>query len=921
MKTVFKISLMFFVSMLFIIPPNSLNAQEQGQSKTPDKRYSELENGKSPQVFSSEKKQKQLEVGDVNVVPLQVTGPVKDRLNLIIFGDGYTPDEMDKFHEDVDRNLNVQWAAEPFRSYRNYFNVYMVETPSKDSGISYDPDDGNVHRDTPLNLQFGGDEPSDKLERLITFGPGGTKKRKEIMKNYVAPKIGISEDAQNVQSLTLANTFTYGGAGGTTATTSGGSPQGPLISLHELGHSLGGLQDDYPYYNRDEPGGRAPNKEPNSIHLTRMSSKEMTKNNAKWWRWLGEKSTAGGIIRAADPDGHESGGYYQSNIWRPSEHSKMRWIGFPFDQVEREQMVHRISGLRDANEMPLRSTPEGEVGSDDVLWVDTTHPRFHELNVTWKINGKKVPKTHNNQHLKLADLDVKQGDIINVKVQDPTDFVRKTSLKQGPSMTQTRKWTIGESLSKNKVDVEFTNHSPTEYPLAKDEVVYVETPHPTDHVMKVTWKLNGKKVSNKHDSFNFDLDELNLPQGSSELSATLTDPDGSSDKTDTIKWTIDNGIPEAPKKLSKPLTKKTSGNKHNIYFNKFGMQLEPEDDQEGYVVGKFQLDGDGWYNYYGFPEKPLGSPYIFSHSGTDIKALTYGNLGTGGLSKAAFEQDYTKEDPGGPFVPGFGTHTVEHRAIDASGNIGNVDKFEATVLPGDLPESTKTITGDHDDGLVISEGVTHLKDAHVTGGIKVKKGASLVVRDSSIYGGFRSEKAKQVQVFGSTVNGYSRIHGTTKDVTIAGSTFKNGLTLLDNNQVSANEQFGEYGPILAGSSVYGPLASHGNSSKISSFGASNEVNGTKTGPNKDMNTKSIKTLIEQLNGKGDFANSKVIHSLKLHLNAVNHYEKKNADKKVVKQMNSFKQLLNHQQNEDLISTRVYDNLKISAEVMIKEWNK
>src|SRR5690625_3847753 len=78
----------------------------------------------------SGEEQTDLEVGDVNVVPLQVSGPAEERLNLIIFGDGYTADEMDKFHADVDRNQNIQWSQEPFRSYRNYFNVYIVETPS-----------------------------------------------------------------------------------------------------------------------------------------------------------------------------------------------------------------------------------------------------------------------------------------------------------------------------------------------------------------------------------------------------------------------------------------------------------------------------------------------------------------------------------------------------------------------------------------------------------------------------------------------------------------------------------------------------------------------------------------------------------------------------------------------------------------------
>lgn len=890
LKLRLKAFFIVFVSILFIIPLGITNAEEQ----------------KNP------------EAGDVNVVPIQVTGPAENRLNFVIFGDGYTADEMNKFHEDVDRNQNIQWSQEPFRSYRNHFNVYMVETPSEDSGVSYDPEDDNSHRDTALNIQFGSqDGPSDDLERRILFGSGGEEKLNEILKNDVAAELGISSDSQNIQSLTLANTSTYGGIGGKAATTSGGSSQGPLVSIHEIGHSLGGLQDDYPYYDRDEPGGRAPNVEPDSAHLTRMSSEEMKEQEAKWWNWLGEESVAGGTIRAADSDGYESGNYYQSNIWRSSNHSKMRAIAFNFDQVEREQMVHKISGLRDANEMPVESTPEGEVGSDDVLWVDTTHPRFYELDITWQINDEKVSDTHNNNHLKLTDLNVDKGDTIKVKIQDETEFVRKESLKEGPSMNQSREWTIGESLPENEVDVEFSNHSPTEYPLAKDEVVYVEAPHPTNHVMKVTWELSGEEIPNEHNSFNLNLDELDIPEGFSKLSATLTDPNSSFDETDTVTWTIDNGLPEAPKKLSDPLTKQTHGDKHNIYFNEFSMQLKPKDDQESYVVSEFQLDGDGWSNYYGFPEESLGSPFVFSHSGTDIKAITYGNLGTGGLTKTSFEQDYTGEDSGGPFEPGFGTHTIEHRAIDASGNIGGADKFKATVLPGELPDYTDTITGEYNDELVISEGIVHLKDAQVADGITIKEGASLVVHNSSIQNGLQSENAKQVQIVGSEVNGYSKIKKTTEDVTIAGTTFKDGLTLTENNQVSANEKYGEYGPILSGSSIEGSLASYGNNSKVEDFGSSNEVEGSKTEPDNDITAKRIKNTIDEFNEE-NFDDNGVIHSLKLHLTSVHHYEKKDANDKVIKHMKSFKKLLEYQKNEDLISESVYDNLNINADIMIDE---
>ena len=108
------------------------------------------------------------------IVPLQVTGPTTERLNLVILGDGYTAAEMQKFRDQVDKHLNIQWSFEPFKSYRNYFNVYMIEVESPVSGISCDPDDGNVRRATPLRLEYAGTCPATANARGITFGTGGS---------------------------------------------------------------------------------------------------------------------------------------------------------------------------------------------------------------------------------------------------------------------------------------------------------------------------------------------------------------------------------------------------------------------------------------------------------------------------------------------------------------------------------------------------------------------------------------------------------------------------------------------------------------------------------------------------------------------------------------------------------------------------
>src|SRR4051812_26031896 len=108
------------------------------------------------------------------IVPIQVTGPTTERLNLLIFGDGYQASEMQKFRDQVDKHLNIQWSFEPFKSYRNYFNVYMIEVESPVSGISCDPDDGNVRRNSPLHLEYARTCPAEPNARGITFGTGGT---------------------------------------------------------------------------------------------------------------------------------------------------------------------------------------------------------------------------------------------------------------------------------------------------------------------------------------------------------------------------------------------------------------------------------------------------------------------------------------------------------------------------------------------------------------------------------------------------------------------------------------------------------------------------------------------------------------------------------------------------------------------------
>ena len=105
-------------------------------------------------------------VGSATVVPLQVTGPAANRFNLVIAGDGYTEAEQDKFMPQVDKHLNVMWSIEPYKSYRNYINVYAIKIISGESGIDCDPNLTSPRKDTPLGMGFWGGCNASSVQRL-----------------------------------------------------------------------------------------------------------------------------------------------------------------------------------------------------------------------------------------------------------------------------------------------------------------------------------------------------------------------------------------------------------------------------------------------------------------------------------------------------------------------------------------------------------------------------------------------------------------------------------------------------------------------------------------------------------------------------------------------------------------------------------
>ncbi|WP_164215191.1 M14 family zinc carboxypeptidase [Virgibacillus sp. YIM 98842] len=78
------------------------------------------------------------------------------------------------------------------------------------------------------------------------------------------------------------------------------------------------------------------------------------------------------------------------------------------------------------------------------------------------------------------------------------------------------------------------------------------------------------------------------------------------------------------------------------------------------------------------------------------------------------------------------------------------------------------------------------------------------------------------------------------------------------------------------------------------------------------------TLVDSYKESGEFADDQTARALSVHLTAVNAYEEQGMDEKVVRHLESFKLLLDHQQQNDLISDRAYNVLMVSADYLIRE---
>src|SRR4029077_7983906 len=162
------------------------------------------------------------------LMALHSSGDPATKLDFLILGDGYTARERAKFERDARRLVATLLTTTPFKERQADINIWGLCPPAAQSGISRPSQ--HIYRQSPVGATY---DAFDSERYGLTFENKGLR------------DIAANAPYEFVEILT--NSATYGGGGifGLYSTVAADSVWAPYIFVHEFGHHLAGLADEY----------------------------------------------------------------------------------------------------------------------------------------------------------------------------------------------------------------------------------------------------------------------------------------------------------------------------------------------------------------------------------------------------------------------------------------------------------------------------------------------------------------------------------------------------------------------------------------------------------------------------------------------------------------------------------------------------
>jgi hypothetical protein len=295
-----------------------------GEKEAFNQIFSVVIDPNDPTAVNLEKRPKTFNVFDV-----LINGSPNEKVDILILGDGYTKNDVDKFRKDAKHFTEILFSYKPFNKHKKDFNIRAIEVISAESGI--DMPDKNIWKNTVLGTMYN------------TFGSA----------RYI-----LTEDNRNLRDIAgtapydfitiLVNDNRYGGGGifnlYTTSFTQtakiGQEWEMDYVYVHEFGHCFAGLGDEY-YSSQTSyidfyPKGIEP-WEPN---VTRTNTKE----TLKWRRFVSDNTP----IPAP---------------WRKFEYDSIEALRGKLDRLADDYYDKRESYLRKSKEILIDSAWIGKISA------------------------------------------------------------------------------------------------------------------------------------------------------------------------------------------------------------------------------------------------------------------------------------------------------------------------------------------------------------------------------------------------------------------------------------------------------------------------------------------------------------------------------------------------------------------------------
>ena len=232
-------------------------------------------------------------------------GEPAKKVDIVIVAEGYTAGEKENFREDVEKVAGFLFSEEPFKSEKENFNIRAVFTPSVESGT--DVPGENIYRNTVFNSTF------------YTFDVS-----RYLTTSDMRPILDAAATVPYDHIYVLVNTERYGGGGfyNFVSVCTADNMLTREVFVHEFGHGLAGLADEY--YNsevayEDLYNLKAEPWEPNITTLVDFGKK---------WKGMVDKNTEIPTPRTAQFENtvgvFEGGGYVSKGIYSPQMDCRMK---------------------------------------------------------------------------------------------------------------------------------------------------------------------------------------------------------------------------------------------------------------------------------------------------------------------------------------------------------------------------------------------------------------------------------------------------------------------------------------------------------------------------------------------------------------------------------------------------------------------